>query len=509
MAPPRPLREYPAPEFGRRALGKKAAANRALNRVWLDPQWFPALKAPADRLTLIAHEYGHLDGALCEGCADTRAGELLKLWGLDGERAANLLLQVLEHRDPVAAHDNLLAGYHGDAHADAPSDPRACACVRRGADQAADALAVEFPRPGTRLWWALVKAGGVAPFRANYDPDAWRKATGSLPTLPPVVVDARGRVVSGPAHAMPRSADAPTFDPSDVSAELYAKAYRGAAQQAFQTTVSGADAFADILADTAVQYFPDDARRYAWIMLGLVHAEANPVREGQPGSGYDSGSIAWNYTDGTSSSNARGAGPTPGKVVASTDYGLGQINDKAHPDLTGQTFTDPTQPGVQFPAWGDARKNLGMVGQVLAACRAALPGDVRAQVNAYHYGISGVQQGKAQGGAAVSRGALVPVGQDYATSVFQWLALSGVNPLDDAQWAPPAATPAQGAVAAAGRDFRDAGQALAALASGEPVDHRRARNLVWVGALVALVLVGVGLAAFAVAHRRKPEGAPA
>lgn len=297
----------------------------------------------------------------------------------------------------------------------------------------------------------LMRAGAVPPFRGTYDPSEFEFQGRPLPTVPPLVIDGRGRMVMGPAHLMAmEGCDRPIIGDrlqylygadSDITpATLAANLTNNAptSQQAFQTSQSQADSLAQILADVAFQYFPDDPYRYAYLMLAIINHEACHDENGN----YDSGSINWNYSDGLSPSSSNNcndgsSNPLPGRKVGSTDYGLGQINDKYHSDLIAQTVTIPGL-GAPAPAWGDARANVGMLAQILAASRTDFQGDYLSQLNSYAAGTSAVRKGLAASPPVAfinSRGVPTALGSDSGSQELAWLSTLGVNPNDPTQWA--------------------------------------------------------------------------
>jgi Transglycosylase SLT domain len=385
---PRALASYPRPTFDERADGKKAAANAYEGKVWLEQSVWDAIQDPRLRAVLLAHEYGHLDGAKCEDCADLQAGRLMGLWNIDGASAAELLNRLLEHRSGDQAEAQVLAGYHQT-------------CTK-----AFDAATLGH----------ILK--GASSSRAK------RKAT--------------LRVASVRLDDM--AADAPAVAPTAASIGQELLANSPTASQVFVTQAHPeGETLAAIIADQALFFFPDDPRRHAWIMLAIVNHEAGRLAAG----GYDPASVNHN-TNG------------------STDYGLMQVNDAAHPDLVGPNW---------LTARTDARQNVAAGAQVLAAARASFPADVRSEINAYGYGAGAVQKGLAVGNAAMlSDGTLIPgpgtplsdgttsPGSDYASSELAWLNGLGVFPTDPGQWAPPGAGPV--AIAKQGtQDLADAARA--------------------------------------------------
>ena len=296
----------------------------------------------------------------------------------------------------------------------------------------------------SRLARGLVAAGHVPPFRATYDP-TWFSADGqSLPILPPLVLDARGHIVSGPAGMTERVPRIRThgidgITPATLVSNLLNNAPTTVAP--FKTSYAPTgESLAQILADVAFKYFPDDPYRYAYLMLAIINHEALPNTIGSPQDGsYLAGSINWNYTDGTVGNND----PTPGgkgteqptKAVSSTDFGLGQINNKWHSDLTNQTYSDPDLGTVD--AWGDARLNVGMLAQVLLASKNDFPGDYLSELNSYGAGTSAVRKGLAASPPVAfvnSKGVGTPFGSDSGTAELGWLATLGINPNDPSQW---------------------------------------------------------------------------
>ena len=469
---PGELARYPAPTYSTRALGKKAAANRALWMVWLDPDFFPNL-TPAEQLVLIGHEDGHLDGAECEEAADYQSGRLQKKWALDGEAAADTLKRVLEHRDGQAAHDNLLAGFHA---ADAPAArPRRngallVPCTREGVELAADApTASEYPPRGSKGWWAAVRAGFKPPFRASYNPAGLRAHGLPAPTVPPVIRDVTGRLISGPAYV--KAAD-DSMPPDPLALELQQVLLPTA--QAFATYHDPADPLWAIITDQARAYFPDAARLYAYAIFAIINHEAGKLASG----GYDPTSINYNFTDGTYAGGSLSAPPsTAGKTIKSTDYGLGEINDAYWPQLLNA-------PGLRsiagLPVWADARNNVGMIAQVLEAYRAQYPNNLEAQLS--HYG-----------------------NPTSAKAELALLAQLGIDPADPSTWSmPEAPAPDTNPVVAAVQSAAvKVDQAVGSLFGPSSVAGAGPRDGFWIAAVVVLGLA-LGAALYFVARHRRP-----
>ena len=296
----------------------------------------------------------------------------------------------------------------------------------------------------------LMESGAVPPFRATYDPSEFAFQGRPEPIETPIVVDNRGHLVMGPAYLMAmEGCDHPMIGdrlygadsditPATLAANLLSNAPTSLAPFKTLNAPSG-ESLAQILADVAFQYFPDDPYRYAYLMLAIINHEAlaNTIGSPQDGS-YLAGTINWNYTDGSNGNNANSDTPDPTKTVASTDYGLGQINNRWHKTLTDQTYTDPTQPGVEFASWMDARLNVGMLAQVLAASRNDFPGDYLSQLNSYAAGSSAVRKGLAASPPVAlinSKGKSPASGSDSGSQELAFLKGLGVDPNDPSMWA--------------------------------------------------------------------------
>lgn len=421
---------------------------------------------------------------------------------LDGEAAADCLKRVLQHRSGQAAHDAVLEGFYGDSHADSRRLTRAlrsngdCSCLHDGATLAADAmLSVEYPKKGARLWWQLVKAGHSAPFRANYDPAALRAKGRSLPTVPPIVLDSRGKVVSGPAYAL-RGADGA---PDALALELQSAV--PLTRQTFATSHGPADPLYQIIADVAEDPtvgvgdtetvgLSDAARLYAYVIWAIINHEAGKLA----GGGYDPTSINYNFSDGLKPAYAGGTLSNPpdtsGRTIGSTDYGLGQINSKYHPDILG-IGSDPRW----ATAWQDARNNINMIAEVLWTYR-------------QKYGDANLSQILSTYGNPTS-----------AAQEIAWIKALGVDPANPSTWTMPDAPTPDGSTtdAAATTPIADATTATppagdsslgtpapAPTPSPGPTDGTTAQSTappsptpvtdyVWIGALAVLFAAGVYL----------------
>lgn len=351
-------------------------------------------------------------------------------------KGADILAQADEYaRGVIAAHPELLDMPTGGCF------PWASTVVAADADTRNPEANVELDSTSC-FALRLTQAGGIPPYRATYDPSEY--AGRSLPILPPLVIDARGRMVSGPAACMAMEFGADADDPATLAANLLANAPTTA--QIFATLSAPAgETLAQILADTAFQYFPDDPYRYAYLMLAIVQHEAGAIKGGSnaslnaaagyTGPAYNSGAINWNYQDGTHSDNSKTDAPV--KAVSSTDWGLGQINDKWHADLTNQQSLDAN--GVPFASVFDPRLNVGMVAQVLAPARKAFPNDFLSQLNAYGAGAANVTRGLAASPPAAyitSKGQVVALGSenDSGSAEIGWLQGLGIDPNDPTAW---------------------------------------------------------------------------
>lgn len=479
------LSAYPTPEFGERAHGKKAAANEFLNQVWVDKAFWDTIPDSRAQLGLLCHEFAHLEGARCEECADRRGGQILASVGVEGEPAAEMLARFLEHRDGAAAAANFLGGYYGEndsRHADGakvaggtvdaaglckapvlsfhsgetPQDRRAKAALR-GIDFGA-------------CRWCHLEGPALAPSEAGLPypvADSLRRWHDREHALL-----AAGLRRSTADAGMDRGADAPKPSAEAIAQELWDNA--PSLRQRFTTFAEPAESLAQIIADAAVRYFPDDARRWAWIIAATLNGEAKPATPGdrnRSGGYYKAGDY-----------NEAFAAPDTGGTTA---YGLMQINDGFHPDMVGPKASRQWGPSTPASAqWADPRVNVMMGAEVLAGFRKQYPGDVRGEMTAYVAGK--------------------PTASDDVTAQIQkridWAAAQGANVLDDAQWGPPAAPgPVQ--------EVADAARTVLDLAKGEQPLPRAKRNALWVG-IASVLFVALLVVIYEVAERHpKPRRA--
>jgi hypothetical protein len=457
----RPSSHWPELEWDGPAVGKKAASRPSEHRIWVERTFWDSIAklaatpslAAKQRLALVCHEKGHDEGAECEECADTRGGQIYRELGLDNDDAAvEMFLTRLQNRSADGAAQAFHSGFKG-VHGERPADAATCQGSVDGAGlcKAAPVMSfygaegVETRRLKARArgmdegQCRCIHAGAGLPVPAlgadlQLCPTCCLYTNGtcdcsiSASTCGGFVVGGwvgpfgRGRGGGGRGGA--RHADAavakifglaPGADAvtsQSISAELQQIPFF---QQTFNTSNvqggSGSDSLANIIADAAMAYFPDDPRRYAWLLAATVYLEAPR-------------STAYAGILNAAGDNRKKDPSRPGYLIplnanGSIDYGLMQINDRAHASLLAQTLSDGT------PAWENARVNMGMGASVLAQARQAYPGNIAAALLDYQGGPQFVSGHLASDPSLYLRANLPPI----PTTSAGWQALAAQDAL--------------------------------------------------------------------------------
>lgn len=66
----------------------------------VNPEWWAKLSNP-QRAFCLAHESAHVEGVICEHCADLRAGSILRRWGFSKRSAVNAGRAIVHTRPSV------------------------------------------------------------------------------------------------------------------------------------------------------------------------------------------------------------------------------------------------------------------------------------------------------------------------------------------------------------------------------------------------------------------------
>jgi len=89
----------------------KACCYPSRGMVVIDPAWWATVRTLGGRAAVLAHERAHLEGAICEACADKRAGEILSAEGYGLRDGALEMLTGLCNRSGRGAAEALVSGY--------------------------------------------------------------------------------------------------------------------------------------------------------------------------------------------------------------------------------------------------------------------------------------------------------------------------------------------------------------------------------------------------------------
>lgn len=82
----------------------KACSPKNLERiVYVRPDFWASLNH-YERVAVIGHELGHLEGTTCEACADRRAGAIMRARGYSRDLAQRAFARIVKSR-PNASHD--------------------------------------------------------------------------------------------------------------------------------------------------------------------------------------------------------------------------------------------------------------------------------------------------------------------------------------------------------------------------------------------------------------------
>lgn len=386
--------KYPPLLWDGAALGRKAACEPATGRIWIEKKFWDSLTEPEAKLALVLHEIGHAEGARCESCADRRAGQLLAGLSIPNPKpAVQMFLTRLQNRDAKRAAQDVAQGYAGERAEDA-ADAGACPGTvdEAGLCKVQPLGAVPLlsfhaaDKPGLRA--AKARARGIpgadgptdiaSQLRAWHDREhalrarglrpadglgsSWRLNARGLDTSSLSCLDAGKSLLSDcDIRRIVLGADS-----VDIAAEL---AQVPKLDQSFKTSQSDNDPLSKIVADAALEFFPDAPELYAKVIAGIINSEAAPL---SPRS--------LKYDPKSFNHDSEGH----------PYYGLMQVGPHWWPDITMQDGV------IRDDVW-DARQNVRMGAQVLRVSREAFPDDLKAQVASYNGGVKNTRKAISQG----------------------------------------------------------------------------------------------------------------
>ena len=304
-------------------------------------------------------------------------------------------------------------GGRGGHHADAPDDHGRCP-VCGGESATVCRCSVSAAKCKNGHEWHLENGMVVAgPGHHGRATDAVDKLIGATSAIAGLIGMSASVFLADDSGVI--SAVAP-WSAADISADLAQIPFF---RQTFDTSNgpggSSSDSLADIIAAAAVTYFPDEPRRWAWLLAATVYLEAPR----STGAGVYAGGL------NASGDNRKKDPSHPGYLIASNangsvDYGLMQINNQTHSSLLAQQLSDGT------PAWENARLNMAMGAQILAQARQDQQGNIAAALLDYQGGPRFVAQHLRDTSAYLrSNLPAIPADSDSAG----WRAIAAADPL--------------------------------------------------------------------------------